>query len=540
MKNKILSLLVLLVLFIPVPVHAQFSGSDVSILLRETDQATTTGIYRIHLNNGSFTIEKNTASTGGFGTLSTIFSFTNGILSFPDVTTVSIASLAPVGATFITQTTNSDLTAEQALSTLATGVLKNTTGTGVLSIATAGVDYAAATITLTAGAGLTGGGDISANRTFTIGAGTGITVNADDVQVDLSVVATTTNTITLANKTLTTPTIGSFANATHTHTAAAGGGTLTEAALVLSDVTSNDVSVSVHGFVPKAPNDTAKFLRGDATWATPAGAGDVSSNTATSVVSELALFADTTGKLIKRATGTGIAYVASGVLVVTTVPTIGDFTSATHTHLNAAGGGTLTEGALSFSDVTTNNASASNHGFLPKLSGSATDFLKGDGTWGAATAGDSTIHISSWRLDGPTTSNLGNNYFTVWTATGTSSVYFEFAVPQEWDGSSDFVFAFMGRMSTAVASQNVALNAYCDVMTDGGSFTASGAITVSDTFVWETTTTGEIKVGTNLKITGAQAATKGNVAKCKMSRNNSVGTNHAGDLGITGFHVRFN
>lgn len=37
------------------------------------------------------------------------------------------------------------------------------------------------TITLTAGAGLTGGGDLSANRTFDVGAGTGIAVNANDV-----------------------------------------------------------------------------------------------------------------------------------------------------------------------------------------------------------------------------------------------------------------------------------------------------------------------------------------------------------------------
>lgn len=37
--------------------------------------------------------------------------------------------------------------------------------------------------TLTAGAGLTGGGDLSANRTFDVGAGTGITVNANDIQI---------------------------------------------------------------------------------------------------------------------------------------------------------------------------------------------------------------------------------------------------------------------------------------------------------------------------------------------------------------------
>jgi hypothetical protein len=39
-------------------------------------------------------------------------------------------------------------------------------------------------VTLTAGDGLTGGGDISANRTFAVGAGTAITVNANDVQLD--------------------------------------------------------------------------------------------------------------------------------------------------------------------------------------------------------------------------------------------------------------------------------------------------------------------------------------------------------------------
>jgi hypothetical protein len=43
--------------------------------------------------------------------------------------------------------------------------------------------YIASTRTLTAGAGLTGGGDLSADRTFTVGAGTLITVGADDVGI---------------------------------------------------------------------------------------------------------------------------------------------------------------------------------------------------------------------------------------------------------------------------------------------------------------------------------------------------------------------
>lgn len=48
---------------------------------------------------------------------------------------------APTGATYITQTPDAGLSAEQALSGIATGIMKNTTGTGVVSIATAGTDY---------------------------------------------------------------------------------------------------------------------------------------------------------------------------------------------------------------------------------------------------------------------------------------------------------------------------------------------------------------------------------------------------------------
>lgn len=52
---------------------------------------------------------------------------------------------APTSATYITQTGHADLSAEQALSSLATGVVKVTNGTGVLSTAVANTDYAAAT-----------------------------------------------------------------------------------------------------------------------------------------------------------------------------------------------------------------------------------------------------------------------------------------------------------------------------------------------------------------------------------------------------------
>ena len=41
------------------------------------------------------------------------------------------------------------------------------------------------------------------------------------------------------------------------------------------DNTDLDVSTTKHGLVPKAPNDTTKFLRGDAAWAVPGGVGGV-------------------------------------------------------------------------------------------------------------------------------------------------------------------------------------------------------------------------------------------------------------------------
>lgn len=62
-------------------------------------------------------------------------------------------------------------------------------------------------------------------------------------------------------------------------------------------------------------------------YGTGAGSGDVISNTAVSVDGEVALFNSTTGKSIKRATGSGLAKLTSGVLGIATSGT--DFAPAT-------------------------------------------------------------------------------------------------------------------------------------------------------------------------------------------------------------------
>lgn len=60
-----------------------------------------------------------------------------------------------------------------------------------------------------------------------------------------------------------------YDDAAGTVTAIVKDASVTEAKLLLADNTTGDVSTTKHGFVPKAPNDTTKFLRGDGTWDVP-------------------------------------------------------------------------------------------------------------------------------------------------------------------------------------------------------------------------------------------------------------------------------
>jgi len=67
------------------------------------------------------------------------------------------------------------------------------------------------------------------------------------------------------------------------------------------------------------------FWRGDGTWAVPAGTGGGGSGDVTgpaaAIDSEIALFGGTTGKIIKRATGSGLAKLTAGVLGIATAGT---------------------------------------------------------------------------------------------------------------------------------------------------------------------------------------------------------------------------
>jgi hypothetical protein len=82
------------------------------------------------------------------------------------------------------------------------------------------------------------------------------------------------------------------------------------------DNTDLNASTAKHGLLRKLDNNAAHFLDGQGNWSTPGGgggSGDVV-GPASSVDSEVALFDGVTGKLLKRASATGVAKVTSGVL----------------------------------------------------------------------------------------------------------------------------------------------------------------------------------------------------------------------------------
>lgn len=137
--------------------------------------------------------------------------------------------------------------------------------------------------------------------------------------------------------------------------------TITDANLSTSDITTNNSSTSKHGFLKKLDNTAQHFMDGTGNWSTPVGStplttlGDIIYEDATPLPARLAGNTTTTPKVLKQ-TGNGS---------ISAVPVWGQ----------------VAESELTFTNITTNNASITKHGFLPILPNDATKYLDGTGAY---------------------------------------------------------------------------------------------------------------------------------------------------------------
>jgi hypothetical protein len=139
---------------------------------------------------------------------------------------------------------------------------------------------------------------------------------------------------------------------------------LTEAKLVLADVTTHNVSTTQHGLVPKAPNVLTQYLDGTGAWSTPP--------TGTSYTDEQ-------------------AQDAVGAILVDTATIDFTYNDATPSIVADVKDASLTEVKLLLSDNTTHNVTTTRHGLVPKAPNSATQYLDGTGAWSTPVSGATTF-----------------------------------------------------------------------------------------------------------------------------------------------------
>lgn len=226
---------------------------------------------------------------------------------------------------------------------------------------------------------------------------------------------------------------------------------VTEGYLTLSDNLLANASISLHGFLPKIPGNATYCLSGlTGLWtnsgcpgaSVPGGTNSqiqINNSGAFGGVSSLSEsyfnFSNvTTGNATTGAHGflsllSGSAtdcLIGTGIFAACPGGGTGSTPGgATGTIQYNAGGGnfggyaTLSEAYFAFTNVTTGNSNTSNHGFLPKLSGNATDCFLGTGVFGSCPGGGGggvlTVKNSGTVVGARSILNFNSSSFYTWS-----------------------------------------------------------------------------------------------------------------------------
>ncbi len=214
---------------------------------------------------------------------------------------------APLDATYITQTANSELSGEQALGALATGILKSTTTTGVLSIAGA-TDY------------------VSPNL---FDANTVLAADSDNTPAAVTMAASTI-LARLASGNIKAATVAEINTLLNLQIDTIGAGT---------DITTNNVSITQHGLTPKLPNDATKYLDGTGAYTSPPGTGGSGAPSTATYITQTA-DAGLSAEQALSSLSTGLTKVTTGTGVLSTATEGTDYYKPGGTDVAVADGGT--------------------------------------------------------------------------------------------------------------------------------------------------------------------------------------------------------
>lgn len=347
------------------------------------------------------------------------------------------------------------------------------------------IDHTA--VTLTAGSGLTGGGDISANRTFTVGAGTGITVNADDVAVNQATAfawtAAHTHTVAGLVKTLTNSNDGASSQvaiiqgdratmadndeAYVTLRLSDDAGTQTEVARLTWVATDVNVATSVDGrldFSVMTAGSLVKELQLDGAALSPSANDGLALGTTALGWADLHL---ATGGVINWANGevtltetdantltlAGATSLAMGTSIAVALGTI-ELGHATDTTLSRSAAGILAVGGVNVVDVSSTQTLTNKTLTRPTFTNPAeTTQTLTDGAniaWNLNSGGFATVTLGGNRtLDNPTNMQNGGTYVLIVKQDATGSRTLVYGNAYQWAGGTDPV------LSTAVNAVDI-------------------------------------------------------------------------------------